>query len=178
MNCLRRYNAHSEIQKTRALIGKQPIGINTPTMHLHALREEFGNGESIQPLLRQMLQDSLPHNIAPLLDTEHISDLDDYAERADELYIMYPPHDMPEQTKGLPGSTAAKEATTKEVKTEKAEPAIAVITWPEKTMNMTTNNEMQVALAALSGNMQEWAIRFNKSEVKLTVAAVTKTINE
>ena len=69
MNYLRRYNARSEIQKTRALTVKQPIGINTPTMHLHALREEFRNGESIQPLRRQMLQDSFPHNIVPLLDT-------------------------------------------------------------------------------------------------------------
>ena len=175
---LRRYNARSEIQKTRALIVKRPIGKKMPTIHLQALREEFGNEDNIQTLLRQMLQDSLPRNIAPLLDTEHIYDLDDYAERADQLYIMYPPHDMPEPSKDLPGSAAAKEAATKDKETKKIEPVIAVINRPDETASKTTNSEIQTSLATLSANMQDIASRLYKIEIKPIVAAVTKNKQE
>ena len=178
VNYLRRYNSKSEIQKTRALIVKRPIGKSTPSMHLHALREEFGDGDGIQPLLRQMLQDSLPRNIAPLLDTEHIYDLDDYAERADQLYIMYPPHDMPEPTKGLPGSAAAAESAAKEVETKKAEPEIAVVTRADENTNAAANSEIKIALSALSSNIQDLTTRLDKIEIKPTVAVVTKTVEE
>ena len=178
MSYLRRYNSRNEIQKTRALIVKRPIGKSTPSMHLHALREEFGDGDGIQPLLRQMLQDSLPRNIAPLLDTEHIYDLDDYAERADQLYIMYPPHEMPEPTKGLPGSAAAAESAAKETESKKTEPEIAVITKTDKTTSTTASNEIKVALSALSSSIQELTTRLDKIETKPTVAVVTKTEQE
>ena len=86
---LRKYGARSDVQKMRAMVAKRPIGDKTPTEHLHSLLLEFGSKSEILPILRRIFEDSLAPHIASLLAAEHIDDIDNYANRACELYILY-----------------------------------------------------------------------------------------
>ena len=73
------------------MVGKRPIGDKTPTEHLHALRLEFGTKPETLPLLKHIFEDSLAPHIAALLSSENITDIDTYADRASELYILCEP---------------------------------------------------------------------------------------
>ena len=88
---LRNYGSRSDVQKLRAMVAKRPLGDKTPTEHLHALRAEFGTKPETLVLLRRIFEDSLTPHIAALLAIERIDDIDSYADRASELYILYEP---------------------------------------------------------------------------------------
>ena len=88
---LRKYGVKTEVKKMRAMVAKCPMGNSTPTAHLQALKIEFGTAAETMPMLRRIFEDSLSPNIASLLAAERITDIDTYAERADELYILYRP---------------------------------------------------------------------------------------
>ncbi len=88
---LRNYGSRSDVQKLRAMVAKRPIGDKTPIEHLYALRLEFGTKPETLPNLRRIFEDSLAPHIAALLATERIDDIDTYADRASELYVLYEP---------------------------------------------------------------------------------------
>ena len=88
---LKKYGARTEVEKMRAMVSKRPIGDRTPVAHLQALRVEFGGTPQTEPILLRIFEDSLSPSIASLLAAERISDIDAYAERAAELYILYQP---------------------------------------------------------------------------------------
>ena len=86
---LRKYGVKMEVEEMRAMVAKCPMGTSTPTAHLQALKIEFGTAAESMHMLRRIFKDSLSPNIASLLAAERITDIDAYAERADELYILY-----------------------------------------------------------------------------------------
>ena len=53
-----------------------------------------------------------------------------------------------------------------------------MIAQQDETANKTTNNEIQAALATLSANIQDMAVRLDKIETKPTVAVITKAGEE
>ena len=89
---LRKYGTRTDVQKLRAMVAKRPIGDKTPTEHLHALRLEFGTKPEALNLLRRIFEDSLAPHIAALLASEKLLDIDTYADRANELYILDEPN--------------------------------------------------------------------------------------
>ena len=74
------------------MVAKRPIVDRTPTEHLHALRLEFGTKPETLPLLRRIFEDSLAPHITALLASENITDIDTYADKANEKYILYEPN--------------------------------------------------------------------------------------
>ena len=88
---LRKYCTKTDVQKMRAMVAKRPIGDKTPTEHLHALQIEFGTNPQTLPLLKRIFEASLAPHIAALLAAEKIADIDSYADRASELYILSKP---------------------------------------------------------------------------------------
>ena len=88
---LYKYSTRTDVEKLRAMVTKRPIRDKTPTEHLHALRIEFGTKPDTLPLLKRIFEDSLAPNIASLLACEKITDIDSYADRASELYVLYKP---------------------------------------------------------------------------------------
>ena len=88
---LRKYGTRTDVQKLRAMVAKRPIGDKTPSEHLQALRIEFGTKPDTLPLLKRIFEDSLAPHIAALISSENITDIDSYADRANELYILYEP---------------------------------------------------------------------------------------
>ena len=89
---LRKYGARTDVQMLRAMVAKRPTGDKTPTEHLHALRLEFGTKPETLTLLRRIFEDSLAPHIAALLASEKLIDIDSYADRANELYVLYVPN--------------------------------------------------------------------------------------
>ena len=87
---LRKYGIHTDVQKLRAKVAKRPIWDKTPSEHLHALRLEFGIKPETLTLLG-IFEGSLVPHIAALLATEKLTDIDTYADRASELYVLYEP---------------------------------------------------------------------------------------
>ena len=73
----------------RVMVAKRRIGDKIPTEHLHSLRLEFESKLEILPILKSTFEDSLSPHIPSLLAAEHIDDIDAYADRARELYIIY-----------------------------------------------------------------------------------------
>ena len=71
------------------MVAKRPIGDKIPTEHLHALRLEFGTKPASLPILQRIFEDSLAPNVALLISAEKINDIDSYADRANELYILW-----------------------------------------------------------------------------------------
>ena len=81
-----------DVQKLRAMVAKRPIGDKIPTEHLHALCLEFGTKPETLTLLRRIFEDSLAPHIAALLASEKLIDIYSYADRANELYVLYEPN--------------------------------------------------------------------------------------
>ena len=74
------------------MVAKRPIGDKIPTEHLHALCLEFGTKPETLTLLRRIFKDSLAPHIAALLASEQLIDIYSYADRANELYVLYAPN--------------------------------------------------------------------------------------
>ena len=89
---LRKYGARTDVQKLRAMVAKRPIGDKIPTEHLHALCLEFGTKPETLTLLQRIFEDSLAPDIAALLASEKLIDIDSYADKANELYVLYAPN--------------------------------------------------------------------------------------
>ena len=79
---LRKYGARTDVQKLRAMVAKRPFGDKTPTEHLQALRVEFGTKPETLNLLICIFGDSLAPQIAALLASEKLVDIDSYPDRA------------------------------------------------------------------------------------------------
>ena len=86
---LRKYGTCTDVQKLRTMFTKRPIGDRTPTEQFHALRVEFGTMPDTLTHLRHIFENRFAPHIAGLLAAEKIVDIDGYADRASELYIIY-----------------------------------------------------------------------------------------
>ena len=89
---LHKYGTCTDVQKLRAMVARRPIRDKIPTEHLHALHLEFGTKPETLTLLRRIFEDSLAPHIAALLASKKLDDIDTYADRANELYVLYEPN--------------------------------------------------------------------------------------
>ena len=74
------------------MVAKRPIGDKIPTEHLYAVRLEFGTKPETLSLLQHIFEGSLVPHITALLASEKLVDIYFYADRADELYVLYAPN--------------------------------------------------------------------------------------
>ena len=91
----RKYGTKTDVQKMRATVTKRPISDKTPMEYLYALPLEIGTNPETLPQLKRIFEDSLVPHIAALIASENIADIDSYADRASELYILYEPITQP-----------------------------------------------------------------------------------
>ena len=141
---LRRYGAKSQVEQDRAMLASRPLGDKRPSEHLHSLRVEFGTRPDRLPLLRRIFEDSLHPSIAALLAVENIADIDEYADKADELYRLYPPATVALSQTAPPAATAA-----------------AVI-------NTSHDSQLLQALQALTDKVGDLSVRINQVEQRPT----------